>query len=583
MSSNVSWWGALLAAPAATVALVFGSPAIASELGSSIDTDDTDLVSTPLAEETTVEEIFLEEIEEIEGNVTEEDSIDSAELPTVSEDEDSQTASSESTLDDVLQYSREGRRRQTENRDSLSQVTSITQLSDVRPEDWAYQALQSLVERYGCIVGYPDRTYRGQSALTRYEFAAGVNACLDRIAELLAASTENLATQEDLETLRRLQEEFAAELATLRGRVDNLEARVAELEENQFSTTTKLRGEILFFAAVPFEQDDQFNDQVIFSDRVRLNFDTSFTGEDLLRARLEAEDTPEFEGDQLGFQFGGDNGDDIQIDDLYYEFPIGDRVSALIGANGLDIDDFTDIISPLGQSSGSGGISEFNDPRQYEQGFAGSGAGAGARIQLIDDESTGLSFDFGYVANEPGNPAEGNGLFNGDYSGIVQLTFTSDLVDIGVNYVNAYDDSAFDVGVYDVEGPAVANTYGAQVNFKLFDETLEVGGGLAFTDVAGIGGRPDYDLWSWQGTLALNDLGGEGNLLGVVAGVPSYTRDLREEGETDDTGFLAELFYRFSLNDNIALTPSIIWLSDPFNDNEVDSTFIGSLRTTFRF
>lgn len=125
---------------------------------------------------------------------------------------------------------------------ALDQLTSVSQLSDVQPTDWAYQALQSLVERYGCIVGYPDSTYRGERALTRFEFAAGMNACLDRINELLVASTADLVTQEDLATVQRLQEEFATELAQLRGRVDGLEARVSELESNQFSTTVKLSG-----------------------------------------------------------------------------------------------------------------------------------------------------------------------------------------------------------------------------------------------------------------------------------------------------------------------------------------------------
>ncbi|HEY9301337.1 MAG TPA: iron uptake porin, partial [Phormidium sp.] len=60
--------------------------------------------------------------------------------------------------------------------DAIEQVTSVSQLSDVQPTDWAFQALQSLVERYGCIEGYPDRTYRGNRAITRYEFAAGLNA-----------------------------------------------------------------------------------------------------------------------------------------------------------------------------------------------------------------------------------------------------------------------------------------------------------------------------------------------------------------------------------------------------------------------
>ncbi len=73
-----------------------------------------------------------------------------------------------------------------------AQVTSVSQLSDVQPTDWAFLALQSLVERYGCIAGYPDGTYRGNRALTRYEFAAGMNACLDRVNELIGSGTSNL-------------------------------------------------------------------------------------------------------------------------------------------------------------------------------------------------------------------------------------------------------------------------------------------------------------------------------------------------------------------------------------------------------
>jgi hypothetical protein len=120
------------------------------------------------------------------------------------------------------------------------QVTSVSQLTDVQPTDWAFTALQSLVERYGCIAGYPDRTYRGQRAMTRYEFAAGLNACLDKINEIISSGLADKVSKEDLAALQRLQEEFAAELAALRGRVDALEAKTAQLEAQQFSTTTKL-------------------------------------------------------------------------------------------------------------------------------------------------------------------------------------------------------------------------------------------------------------------------------------------------------------------------------------------------------
>ena len=129
--------------------------------------------------------------------------------------------------------------------DNVSQVSSVSELTDVNPNSWAFQALKSLVERYGCIEGYPNKTYLGNRPLSRYEFAAGLNACLDKIGEQIAAATANLATKDDLAALQRLQEEFKNELAVLRGRVDALEARTKELEANQFSTTTKLDGSVV--------------------------------------------------------------------------------------------------------------------------------------------------------------------------------------------------------------------------------------------------------------------------------------------------------------------------------------------------
>lgn len=125
-------------------------------------------------------------------------------------------------------------------------VTSVSQLSDVKPTDWAFTALQSLVERYGCIAGYPDSTFRGKQATSRYEFAAGLNACLDKINEIISAGLADKVSQEDLATLKKLQEEFATELATLRGRVDSLDAKTTKLEAQQFSTTTKLFGQAIF-------------------------------------------------------------------------------------------------------------------------------------------------------------------------------------------------------------------------------------------------------------------------------------------------------------------------------------------------
>jgi len=187
---------------------------------------------------------------------------------------------------------------------AMGQVTSVNQLSDVQPTDWAYQSLQSLVERYGCIVGYPDRTYRGARALSRYEFAAGLNACLDRVNELIAQGTADLIRKEDLAALQRLQEEFAAELATMRGRVDALEARAATLEAQQFSTTTKLAGEVTFVLADVFGEPSNRSVQTTFTQRIRLQLVTSLTGKDRLFTRLTTGNNGTSFAGQLGTQEG---------------------------------------------------------------------------------------------------------------------------------------------------------------------------------------------------------------------------------------------------------------------------------------
>lgn len=256
---------------------------------------------------------------------------------------------------------------------SVSQVTSVSQLSDVRPTDWAFQALQSLVERYGCIAGYPDRTYRGNRALTRYEFAAGLNACLDRVNELIAAATADLVKKEDLATLQKLQEEFAAELATLRGRVDALEAKVTTLEKQQFSTTTKLTGNIWFNLTGAFPSGDitaernpagggnsafappvrgaggvpsrvqRRNVNPTFSYYTFLNLTTSFTGRDQLVTQLVSGNgnSPANQLVSSGFfnswgtpfldQTGLPPNSGLAIRELFYSFPLNDAVRVVVG------------------------------------------------------------------------------------------------------------------------------------------------------------------------------------------------------------------------------------------------------------
>jgi hypothetical protein len=201
------------------------------------------------------------------------------------------------------------------NQYSSEQATSVTQFSDVQPSDWAYQALSNLVERYGCVAGYPNGTYGGGKAMTRYEAAALLNACLDRVTEVT-------------DELQRLSKEFSEELLVIRGRVDKLEAQVGQLQATQFSTTSKLRGEATFVLG-GVEGARLANGTNVgntaFNYDVRLNFDTSFTGKDLLKTRLRS-------GNFSSQPFGSSSSlfkldkaesyaNQVQLDRLYYQFP----------------------------------------------------------------------------------------------------------------------------------------------------------------------------------------------------------------------------------------------------------------------
>ncbi len=140
---------------------------------------------------------------------------------------------------------------------SISQGATIRDFSDVYPTDWAYQALAELVETYGCVGGYPDGTFRGQQTITRFEVAAILNKCLDAISAKMAMMEGDDASMiEDKGDLDRLVASFEEELITLKGTVDGMDAKVSELEENQFSTTTKAEFEIAT-DFVYFSSDDE--------------------------------------------------------------------------------------------------------------------------------------------------------------------------------------------------------------------------------------------------------------------------------------------------------------------------------------
>lgn len=77
----------------------------------------------------------------------------------------------------------------------------------------------------GCISGYPDGTFRGDRPVTRYEFAAGLNACLNNIEQQIPTNRANLATKADFEALIQRQRELNAQIKDLSSRVDGISTK----------------------------------------------------------------------------------------------------------------------------------------------------------------------------------------------------------------------------------------------------------------------------------------------------------------------------------------------------------------------
>ncbi len=493
-------------------------------------------------------------------------------------------------LDQINNYSQEGKTT------PQSQVTNVNQLRDVSPTDWAYEALRSLVDRYGCISGFPNQTYRGNQALSRYEFAAGLNSCLNQIERLIAS--QGSVSSEDLDTITRLSQEFEAELETIGSRVDELESRTAVLEDSQFSTTTKLEGEVVF--GVSGEFNSTSNDEVVFQDRVRLNFVSSFFGEDALFTRIDASNAvfgfqTESDGADVPLETGaltyqtGDTGNDVVLGWLAYYFPVGDKIDVYLPAAFPLWQDFVPTLSPYLDSftGATGSLSSFAESSPiYKIGLA-SGGGVGLNFELNDF----ITVSAGYFGGDSFNPDDDSdgGLFNEEYSALGQVTLSllDDKLQLAGTYVLGQfgftENTIFDLGVGTDEarnpfgdtGRVAANSYGVEAAFEL-NERIALNAFGMFTDAQEAAGPDDTEIWSYGAGLSLPDFGKEGNLAAVFAGVEPYS-------DGQDNPIHLEGLYKYQFNDNVSLTPGVVYIINPNGNDTDDDAIIGVLRTTFTF
>lgn len=433
-------------------------------------------------------------------------------------------------------------------------VTSVSQLSDVRPTEWAFTALQSLVERYGCIAGYPERTFRGKQATSRYEFAAGLNACLDKVNEIVSAGLADKVSRDDLATLQKLQEEFAVELATLRTRVDALDAKTTKLEAQQFSTTTKLFGQAIFglqgrannSPSVFGVKTPDTGTNLTFGGNVQLGLITELSPRSVLLTGITLGNISQAATGvtglnntftRLGYDaLTGESGNIAVLSDLTYRSLVTNNLAIIAG--------------PLGVSP----VTIFRGPDRYQSAGQGAVSLFAQRNPILNlgNTSGGVGFDWQiakrtslqgvYSAGTPQAASGSGGLFGGNYTLGAQFIFApAEPVDVALYYLRSYTKNSDtnnplfgrlltgvgdDIVAINAAGgslPVSTDAFGSTVNWKISPK-LNLGGWVGFTTSTVSGLTGSVQTFNWMSYLTFPDLFKEGNLAGFYVGqLPKIT------------------------------------------------------------
>jgi Carbohydrate-selective porin, OprB family len=532
-----------------------------------------------------------------------------------------------------------------EHETTTDRVKAAASAEEIQPGDWAYQTLATLNSKYECgNLPSQNRT------LSREEFAANLNSCIKSMEQLVARKPrkrpikkprfisppvptpelapeplptpevtpiaptveptppENSVSQKDLDELKQLIEAFRAELGGTDLKLDVLSSRITALKNNSFSTTTKLVGEAIFAVTGLAGGPATATRNTIFTDRVRLNFRSSFTGKDLLWARLQSINSnsfsPTFSGTnmtRLGFEGNGDNGTTLQK--LQYKFPFTPQTTVFLETTGAEFNDNVYNFNPELQSAGTGSITRFG---RFNPIYRLSGTGAGVTIDHKFNPNFGLVL--GYAAPQDGavapsliptdaaaNPAAGKGLFNGSNVLFSQLAFKpSEDVNLGLIYARSY--SSAGGGVSGNNGstiannpfngaPTSANHYALLTSVNLSKNLVLSGwGGLTQANREDAAGSAD--IWNYALTVAAKDVGAPGNTLGFVVGVPpKLTSNSGATAARVNTGtsLHLEAFYKYKLSDNLTITPGILVLTNPEHNSANPTEYLGTIRTTFSF
>jgi hypothetical protein len=444
--------------------------------------------------------------------------------------------------------------------------------------------------------------------MSRYEAAALLNACLNRVTEMT-------------DELQRLMDEFKKELAVIKGRVDGLDAKVGKLEANQFSTTTKLSGQATFVVGGVGYSGSAYNsaantvrrrtgapvtgvdENVTFNYDLQINLDTSFTGKDLLRTNLRAGNfgTSAFGGEphglansaELEIAFEEDAGpDNVGIYKLFYQFPIGKQFTATVGAR-VGQEDMLALWPSVYPADTILNLFTVNGaPAAYSKNL---GAGAGLWWQ-----NNGWSVSANYVAALGSDSTKGLFTTESGATASAQIGYQQEQWGLAAIWSYVQPLTQFVPGTTPTVHSSIdhGEKVGAETNaFGLsgfwqplnsgWMPSVSLGWGINTTSYGvPTTGRPSVSQ-SWMAGLQWTDVLAQGNDFGFAVGQAVFATSLTGGVNADDGNYALEGWYKFQVTDAISVTPALFYLSRPLGQRTPEGQSFSSLgalvKTTFKF
>jgi Carbohydrate-selective porin, OprB family len=488
--------------------------------------------------------------------------------------------------------------------------TETPQVVALPVTDKNVQILKAFNSKYNCGIANIEKE------ISRADFANNIAVCLTSM-EVKLAQNPGTVPADDLTQLKDMTSQFMDEVSYLGNRVETLEKKLAAAQKTStFSTTTKLAGEVIV-GLTTFSSQTRTGDtnggNTVFTNRVRLNFDTTFTGKDRLRTRLQSRNNTPLNGaaaisggtgtntTRLGYD--GDEGNTTNLSLLQYTLPVFDNSKLIVETVGSEFNENMYTFNPLLASAGTGSISRFG---RYNPVFRQSGDGAAATLDYRFSPEFSAAIGYAIPGTQASNPNNGAGVFGGNYAGIVQLRYqASPELDLGLSYARSYH--AAGSNVLGGTGSSIANspfgTVPTVANHYSFLASAKVSPGFILSGWVGLtsanvesGGSNSgsADIFNAALTAAFTDVGGKGNTLGFVVGIPprvtgtSASANLTgvNNRSNPDTTLHLETLYKIKVSDNLDITPGVLLITSPESANgqaSRGSEFVGTVRTTFKF